>query len=353
MNLGGLLIRTDASPHIGTGHIMRCIALAQAWRKHGPAVFASVQSTPAIEERVSAEGFVLRKLPVEVGSSRDAIATAELATQVNAAWVIADGYGFDADYQRYLKDAGHRLLFLDDYGQADFYCADLVLNQNIAVAPSTYSRRSPETRVLVGTTYALLRDEFVRWHGWQRDIPAEGKKVLVTLGGADPNNVTAKVVDALELLPNIEAIVVLGGSNRHIRSLRSRCAAGDRSIRLVVNASNMPELMAWADVAVAGAGSTAWELAFFGLPSVVTVLADNQTAIAAALEREGVALVVRDGFVGPEQLAIRLRMLLSDQQKRIQLSQAGRRLVDGLGARRVCEILAGSERLQHMAPAER
>src|ERR1700675_1782319 len=116
-----LLIRADASLAIGTGHVMRCLALAQAWKDAGGrAIFAIAQSTPAIEERLRDERFDVERAPVPVGSVADAEETARLAHKHGALWSVIDGYEFGAEYQTNLKGHGLRVLFIDDNGHAGY-----------------------------------------------------------------------------------------------------------------------------------------------------------------------------------------------------------------------------------------
>jgi spore coat polysaccharide biosynthesis predicted glycosyltransferase SpsG len=166
--------------------------------------------------------------------------------------------------------------------------------------------------------------------------------VLVTLGGGDPDNQTLKVVQALQRVDvdELEAVVVVGASNPHFRELQSAVRNSRFAIRLVRNVSNMPELMAWADVAVLAGGSTCWEMAFMGLPTVVLVLAENQQGIAAGLDEAGVVLNLGSYTeVSIAQVANTLVGLLEDQGLRRQMSQRGKELVDGLGSERAVKFL--------------
>jgi UDP-2,4-diacetamido-2,4,6-trideoxy-beta-L-altropyranose hydrolase len=327
---------------MGTGHVMRCLALAQGWRKTGPVTFALAQCPPALEARLRAEGFELGKLAVDPGSIEDAKAAVALANQLGAEWIVVDGYQFGADYQRAIKHAGRRLLFLDDNGHAGDYCADDVLNQNLHATPGLYLRREPGTRLLLGPWYALLRQQFLTYRDWRREHPVVARKVLVTLGGTDADNVTGRVLEALRGL-DVEAKIVVGGSNPHREALGAQIGSLERA-ELVVDASNMPDLMAWAEVAVAAAGGTSLELAFMGLPALWLVLADNQAAGAAALDREGVGVNLGDHRgVTTEALAANLGSLLSNGSRRAQFSRRGRELVDGFGGSRVLARLRAAE----------
>ncbi len=349
-----LLIRADASPRIGTGHVMRCLALAQQWQRHGGrVVFAQAETTPALAQRLQAEGMETSPLAVERGSPDDAMRTVEFARTLGAPWVVADGYVFGTPWQKRIKDAGLRLLVIDDYGHTEHYHADLILNQNALAAEGLYQHREPATRLLLGPRYALLRREFLACRDMARVIPPVGRKILVTLGGGDPDNVTGTVIEALAQLPDTEAVVVVGGSNPNLDAVKQAIARQDRAIRLVVDAANMPELMAWADVAVSAAGSTAWELAYMGLPSGLIVVADNQARIAEALARERVSVNL-GGFpeITTGRIATALRTLLQDALSRRDLSGRARQLIDGHGARRVTAALDPRLKLSIVSDAD-
>jgi UDP-2,4-diacetamido-2,4,6-trideoxy-beta-L-altropyranose hydrolase len=336
---GSLFIRADATERIGTGHVMRCLALAQSWqRSGGKALFAQIESTPAIERRLQTEGFPIVSIEAEPGSAEDARATVRLAREQGADWIVADGYHFDAEYQRHFKENELRLLLIDDYGHAEHYWADYVLNQNLSADPKLYRSRESDSHLLLGTRYVLLRRDFEKWRNWKREIPAVAHKVLVTLGGADPENVTAKIIQALTSLRDVEVVVVAGGSNPHLEKLRTAISHLPPAIRLVVDVTNMPDLMAWADIAIAAGGTTSWELAFMGVPSLMFILAENQRGLVDALADEK---VVRKTSM--ESLAGDLRALQSDAAARKAMSERGRKLVDGLGVSRVVSHLRAAK----------
>jgi UDP-2,4-diacetamido-2,4,6-trideoxy-beta-L-altropyranose hydrolase len=338
-----LIIRADGNTRIGTGHVMRCLALAQAWQERGGSVsFALAQHTPALLERLTAEECLVYTLHCEPGSSSDAAQTLALAQQIGATWIVIDGYHFSAAYQQAIKAAGVSLLVIDDYGHAEHYYADLVLNQNVSASESLYTSREPYTRLLLGTRYTLLRREFWAYRGWKREVPDVARKILVTMGGGDPDNVTLKVIHALNQVAQepFEAVVVVGGSNPHIEALQE--AVDDKPhINLAQDVANMTEHMTWADLAIAAGGSTCWELALFGLPMLLIPIADNQLPIANKLGELGIALVV--GWyadVSSDTLALAINRLIQEQETRLRMSHAGQALVDGEGGERVVEEMA-------------
>jgi len=354
----GLLIRADATASMGTGHAMRCLSLAQAWQDAGGfCLFVMADVTPAVRQRIGAEHCEVVALQASAGSAADSDQLTGLARERNIHMVVVDGYQFGADYQRSLKSAGLTVLYIDDYGHADHYASDLVLNQNASANERLYPSRETYTRLLLGPRYALLRREFNAWRNFARDIPSTARRVLITLGGSDPENLTTAALDALASvkLENLEALVVVGGSNPHFESLRHTGLklADRRNMKIDVrrDVTNIAELMAWADVAISAAGSTCWEFCLLGLPALLIDVAKNQTAVARELDRLQCAVHVGSAQdISVERLSRELEQLLESQELRQALSARSRELVDGEGARRVVSALRGQEGI-HLRPA--
>ncbi len=342
-----LLLRADGDAQIGTGHVMRCLALAQAWQAQGGAAHFVCNSTlPApLAERLRNEGATLTTLAAMPGSAADAAETVALATKMAVEWVVVDGYHFDAAYQQALKAAGLRLLFIDDHGHAAHYSADLVLNQNVYAQAQIYAQRDEHTQLLLGGKHALLRREFWPWRGRQRTSAAQVQRVLITLGGADAENVTLKALNAFAHIdrPDLELIVVVGASNPYKDSLAAAAAQLPQQVRLLQNVTDMPALMAEADLAITASGSTCWELLFMGLPAMLIEIAANQTPIAEHLEALDAA--VRLGWhadLQPAHLAAAIQPLLVDPARRRALAAKGQELIDGYGSARVVQQLQGA-----------
>jgi len=337
-----LMIRSDASPEIGTGHIMRCLALAEAWQDTGgEVVFILAYDTPAMEARLKKEGFRILHISQKSGTIGDADETALIAHEHGADWIVVDGYHFGAEYQKTIKDAGLCLLFIDDYGHANHYFADIVLNQNIYADMSFYQHYEPYTRFLLGMKYVLLRKEFLQWSGWHRDIPEAARKILVTLGGSDPDNVTLKITEAVKTvdLDGLEVVVVVGGTNLHF-DLIHETVKDLSNFTLIKNAENMPELMAWADIAITAGGSTCWELAFMGVPCIIITLAENQKLISKHISQK-ISCINLGSYeeISIEKLYNAIYLLLSSFEKRLEISQKAQRLVDGEGANLIVKII--------------
>jgi UDP-2,4-diacetamido-2,4,6-trideoxy-beta-L-altropyranose hydrolase len=333
------LFRTDASPMVGTGHIMRCLALAQTMHDAGDtAAFLTASITPSLTERLAKETLKVIALSAVPYGEEDARETAETARSMGAAWVIVDGYSFTGAYQDHLKKQGMNVLFVDDYGHAKRYSADAIVNQNIGAAEDLYKNRDDKTTLLLGTRFVLLQRIFRDHPRPERLIPRTASRLLVTLGGGDPDNVTEKTIEAVRGAEGLDVTVVIGGANPHAKSLQSLCE--DAGMQSIVNATDMRALMDEADMALSAGGTTNYELAYLGIPALTITLADNQRAVTAGMAAAGASISL--GWhedVTPEMMREKMNLLRNDQKKRAYMATRGTALVDGDGADRVLRHL--------------
>jgi UDP-2,4-diacetamido-2,4,6-trideoxy-beta-L-altropyranose hydrolase len=347
-----LVVRADANSIIGTGHLMRCIALAQAWQERGGHVtFLSHCQSEALQRRVIKEGFefvfVERPHPDPADLKQVLDRLQNFRNGSGMPWLVLDGYHFDSDYQRSIREAGSRLVVIDDYNHLSNYHADILLNQSIGAELIPYIC-DLKTLKLFGPKYALLRTEFLTWKNRIQKQSEDPRRVIVTLGGADPDNITLKVLRALlqTRLNGFGIDVIVGPANPNIKELEFeiQCARKasvplTNSIQLLYSI-NLPEIMAMADVAISAGGSTCWELCFFGKPFLVLITAENQRGIARGLDKVGSAICL--GWhqdVTINQIKTNLESLLNDTQGRRELSIKGRKIVDGQGRNRVLDAV--------------
>ena len=349
---GALIFRCDASVMMGTGHAMRCLALGQAWQDiRGAVVFAMGEVTPAIGHRIKTEKMGVVRIASGPATLQDAEELVRIAAIHSAQWVVVDGYKFGVEYQRALKEAGLKLLLVDDSAVSTECIADLILNQYPYAREEFYPCSKYGTRLLLGLRFAMLRREFAPWKKWEREILPSANKVLVTMGGSDPSNVTLDVIEALSLMKQgLEVAVVIGGSNPHIRSLETAAANFSGSLRMVKNVS-LPEFMAWADLAISSSGTTSAEICRFGLPAILVDIAPNQTPVARELSRMGAAVHKSIAEVQDhEKFANCVRDILEAAESRAAMSRVAHALVDGRGAERVVAAIQGPE--LRLRPAE-
>lgn len=340
-----IIFRADASPQVGTGHIMRCLSLGQRWRSvGGRSVFITCMNTPYIQTRLQSEGIETIELSANLGSIEDAKQTVALAKKLSASWVVLDGYNFSPSYQQIIKNSGLKLLLIDDNGYASHYYADIVVNQNIHASEKLYSNREPYTRLLLGTRYVLLREEFLSWQGWKREIPKTARNLLVTLGGSDSENVTLKVIEGIHRTKFNELnVTIVAANNQYFEQLESFVKKSNVNMQLKRNVLRMSELMAWADMVVSAGGTSTWELTFMGLPMVMIAIADNQCQIVKELSEAGAAINL--GWhknITPAMVADVLSKLFEDVHTRTKMSNYARSLVDGEGVDRVLDEIRKS-----------
>lgn len=324
---------------MGTGHVMRCLALAQAWQDmDGEATLLSRDLPPALAERASAEGIRPLPLPDESDDLRE---TSKAAAEAN--WVVIDGYHFDASFSEGVNRTARHVLLIDDLAQLPRYPAELILNQNITASEVMYAGCDSGTGLLMGCRHALLRREFRRPLP-ERDALAGCERVLVTLGGSDPDNVTLKVIDALMLLPRLHARVIVGSANPHRESLLQRCNAASGRIEVFPMVQDLVPMMDWAQLAVSAGGTSVLELASRGVPAVLIAIAGNQRAICETMHRDKV--MVCAGWhedLNADALASVIGELAADLSapRRADFAARGPQLVDGRGAARVArEMMA-------------
>ena len=322
-----VLFRADDGPGIGAGHVMRCLALAEAVREGGGrAHLSAVRGSPlhGAWAAVGAEVWVDER---PAGGDADRDRTLDLARRLGTAWLVADSYAFEVPWLDRVA-ASASLLYLDDLGRRDAAAA-IVLNQN-AGAEQRYGQTYRRCRrALLGLPWFLLGSR------WRNALAApQGKRLLVSLGGDDPTGCTGAVMAALLADGrDFVADVVCGGPPERLAEARK--LAADHPERFVVHRGpvNLAELAVNAAVAICGGGVTSVELISLGIPAVVVILSEDQAGGAKSLAAAG-AVVSLEGNelarAAPEALN-----LLAAEPFRRPMAQAGRRLVDGGGARRV------------------
>lgn len=344
-----LLLRADAGPSIGAGHVLRCLALAQGYLARGGQVRLRtlLAADSPLARRFVDAGAEVETLAEDPGSLADRQATLECLHRLGSRHVVVDGYHFDGSFQAGLCDADCNVLWIDDEAHAPPYRARWILNQNLHADADLYGQRRDDCRLLLGPRYALVRQEFLGWRDRLRTTPSAARRVLVTLGGGDRLNATGKVVEGLQLLLRegrcLEVDVVVGGLSPHLDALRSQVAPEGDAVRILHDVEDMAPLMARADLAITAAGSTTWELALMGLPALVGILADNQVPGAEVLDARGsVRLLGWFRETSAERIADAVADLMHDASQRVAASRAGRRMVDGRGVERVLDHLFGA-----------
>jgi UDP-2,4-diacetamido-2,4,6-trideoxy-beta-L-altropyranose hydrolase len=341
-----LLFRVDATSQIGTGHLIRCLALAQAWQvRGGRAVFLGQCESEELRERILSEGCDLIPFEQFHPDPFDLEYTVAILRQLSHepetqdAWLVVDGYHFDVVYQKELKETGYPLLVIDDYGCSNC-CANVVLNQNFSSTPSLYKDCAPGSVLLLGPRYALIRREFQAWSNQRREFPEVAHRILVTVGGADPGNLTLEVLKILKglELPDLEVKAVIGPANPNLGQINEECAAASPNFQALFSVKNMPELMGWSDLAIIQAGGTLWELLFMGCAIISYASNDFQKGVLERLDRMGVVKYQgHSDQIEQQSLLSSIYALALSKKRRKEMFELGTNIIDGKGADRVLD----------------
>ena len=360
--VGVVAFRVDASINIGTGHVMRCLTLADALAADGAEChFLCREHLGNLIEAIRARGYPIHTLPAQpatapttqeearplahaawLGASwqDDARQSREALERLAPDWLVVDHYGLDTRWEQRVLLQDGRLLVIDDLADRE-HCADLLLDQNLGRQADDYDGLVPDHCMrLIGPRYALLRPEFARLRdaSLARRATPRLERLLITMGGVDKDNATAQVLEALTacVLPgDCRISVVMGGNAPWLAQVKAQAAAMPWSTEVVVNVIDMAERMTEADLAIGAAGSTSWERCCLGLPTLMVVLADNQRIIANALQAMGAAERIEDSAALRLALPEALRALLAPTSL-ANISQAAAEVTDGQGLTRLC-----------------
>ena len=358
-----IIFRTDASMFIGSGHVMRCMALAEELNYDCWAVgvsFISRNHEGSLNGLIRNKGFGLYELPAGsqdrsngdrkgeyaawLGTSQEADAseTIEILKDNQPDWLIVDHYAIDVTWQRMVRPYVRNIMVIDDLANRRHEC-DLLLDQNyVSEEHKRYADFVPRScTTLLGPQYALLRKEFAKARENLKPRDGSVNRVFVFFGGVDPDNMTGKTLEAL-LVPefsHIHADVVIGAANLH-RDAVTNLVKQRSWTTLHVQVDNIAELMAKADLAICAGGSTTWERCCLGLPGLVVTIADNQVQFARDLYQDGLLRwlgISQD--VDVDVLHQNLLKALQDLGRNRQEAEKGMHIVDGKGAQYVVKIL--------------
>lgn len=357
-----IVFRVDASLKIGTGHVMRCLTLADALKANGAQChFISREHPGNLNALILQRGHTLSALhysPVECNKEEndpphadwlesswqdDAVQTAELFLFQRADWLVLDHYALDYRWERLLADKAHHIMVIDDLADRVHAC-DLVLDQSLGRSTEDYASKVPtDCQLLLGPRFALLRPEFaqLRAGSLQRRQKAPARNLLISMGGGDAPNATTMIMRSLcgVLDGKWTLQVVMGPNAPWTAEVDAIARSMPCPTNVLVNTPHMAKLMGEADIAIGAAGSTSWERCCLGLPTIMLVMADNQAGIAQQLMQVGATTLIQSIDSIETQLPLALKSLSTPSQLH-QMSLAAADVTDGKGAARVCNLLA-------------
>ncbi len=349
-----ILIRADAGVAIGGGHLFRMLALANGCRKLGFQVTFLVGEIPgSMQRKLDHAGCDVVTIASPRGSQQDATQTREVSERLNVDWVVLDGYCFGDQYQHAVKSDEALLMVVDDFGHGDHVHADLVLNQNAQPDASRYQKLR-HTKVLCGTRYTMLKPEFGSASDNNKPAPtvrSVAKRILVTMGSTDSANYTLPVLQALAQIDgcraaNIVVDCVIGPNFAHEVQLREFERSSNFSFRIHRNVDRIDVLMGAVDLAITAGGGRCYELAKLGVPGIAIPTSKHQIPVVKDLSKRNTlcrfraSQIQRDAVPNTQTVLSKfIKTLIDDPIQRQSMSDAGRKLIDGMGANRVSRAL--------------
>lgn len=307
--------RVDASVDIGTGHVMRCLTLADMLTEHGyKCRFICRRNAGDMVDTIAKRGFRVETLGSNVNEfygskvegyaswlgvdqKTDAFETISKLGDEKFEWIIVDHYAIDYIWERDLRKISKNLMVIDDLANRKHDCT-LLLDQNLGRLKCDYNWLiEKNTELLIGPEFALLRPEFalVRDESLKRRVFNKINRILITFGGTDSLNLSVKILDALDEVSTrsvLEIDVLLGSNAPWASAVINFSKKMKKKCNVIIDAKNVSELMMRADLCIGSAGSTSWERCALGLPAVLVCVADNQRMVISEICKRNAAIEI-------------------------------------------------------------
>ena len=346
-----IVIRTDASQKLGSGHIMRCLTLAENLRNLGITIEFITRNHPGnLSEQVERKGFKVHSLInidktqsqtnlikqeklLGVKQLTDSNATVQILANRRPDWIIVDHYSLDYRWEEKVRPYTKKIMVIDDLANRKHNC-DLLLDQNYIYDQTRYDQLLlTDTIKLLGPKYALLRKDFIKNRKNHNQNNFIIKNVFVFFGGTDFDNLTIMSLKALSQpkLKHLSVDVVIGSANPHKLKLKTEIDKHP-NMELYIQIDNMAELMFEADLAIGAGGSTSWERCCLGLPTLLYITAENQRMVAENLEKKSAVVMVKN-------LKDDLKMIINNLAFWKTISKQSQLVCDGMGVKKVQEFL--------------
>jgi UDP-2,4-diacetamido-2,4,6-trideoxy-beta-L-altropyranose hydrolase len=308
------VFRVDASDIIGTGHVMRCLTLALFLRslKHN-CIFICRKHPKNLIPLIKSHGFEVFELPTQdsfktsdeyaswlgVEAQLDAEKTIDAISHLNIDWLIIDHYGIDARWHMLAGQATKaKILVLDDLANRDYYC-DILIDQNLHSNTQEYIHKVPsKTKLLMGTKYALLREEFLKnrlktINTRRSDGPIN--KILIAFGGVDIHDYSSaciRLLSKMRLAPHVRVTVLLGQTAQHIENVKKIIEETSLNMQLIHDSNRVADILIDTDICIGASGSMSWERFCLGVPSIQLTTANNQQRVSAAIQQAKAAKIL-------------------------------------------------------------
>lgn len=350
-----IVIRTDASFEIGTGHVMRCLTLAHSLKSNGyKVIFICRNLTGNYISKIKREGFEVYSLPsikkkqpdmhwIKKNWKQDAVETCKVISilNLNVNYVIVDHYGLDINWEKHVRNMTERIMVIDDLADREHEC-HLILDMTYKATKKKYLGLIPHDAIgLFGVKYSLLRDQFKNKKKKRLTYNEKRIKIHVFFGGADPENHTSKYSNIiLENFPNTEILAVVSGTFEFIYDLEKIKKNYGNRFSWEKQVENMALNMSQCDIALGAPGTTTWERACVGLPSAYLSVNMNQIPILLELEKEKFCLFIGEaGKISKLDFIKRFKVFINSKKLLEEFFLKGINHIDGYGVERVVRAL--------------
>ena len=360
-----MIFRVDASIDMGTGHVMRCLTLADELMSQGAEITFISRAHPGhMGDAISNKGYKLYSLPAPTDTyqvreddvahaswlgvtwEQDAEETRLVIADSKPDWLIIDHYGIDIRWHKILRDQTDQIMALDDLADRPLDC-DILLDQTYGRQGDSYQELLPPScKMLLGSRYAMLRPEFPELRATaiiKRKDNNGINRIFVSMGGVDPGNVTATVLEGLievdwKHKPVID--VVLGGKAPNLQQVVAMAKTSPLEIQVSTDVTDMAERMLTADLAIGAGGTTSWERCCLGLPALAVISAENQQMVSKKLDEKGAIRLLGIGReICPVDIKKNIEQLMLKPVQLHNMSQAGFEVTDGLGVKRAILVM--------------
>ena len=366
--------RVDSSFLIGSGHVMRCLTLADELRSQGiDTFFICREQKGHLGELIMDRGYPLFVLSqpqttsetgwtenrgqyqtwIDVSDTIDAQQTLEVLKKKRTCdWMVVDHYALTSAWHRRIKSFGSKIMVIDDLADRQYDC-DLLLDQTFFRNKTDYQGLiSEKAQLLLGTEYALLRPDFysLREKALTKRSSFEGvKHVLISMGGVNTLDITKNILAGLETIPNIKYIVfdvVMGRKGEAYEEMKKYASSSSLNINVFAYVKNMADSMLQADLAIGTAGSSSWERCCLGLPALLISVADNQSFLVENLAKSGAIIQIQGkNEILSKNIAKAFETIIGDVKRIKKMSQVAFEMCDGMGTKRTVDAMTSSSGL--------
>jgi UDP-2,4-diacetamido-2,4,6-trideoxy-beta-L-altropyranose hydrolase len=283
-----IIFRADGNRSIGLGHLSRCLAIAMVLKNQYRVDFSSLSIPESFKGLIISNGFGFFQLPNEITF---------LGLISGYDFVVLDGYQFNEAFEKEILGLGPKVILIDDLHNRKYY-VDAIINHALGIETSAYNT-SPSTQLFLGTRFLMLRPEILEYKTQYAHLETSRKSIFICMGGADPNNITLKVLKALQSLKEISFVtIVLGESNPNIDKIRDYVNSNQNNLTCLLyqnlDVEGMVKAISSCEWSICPASTTAMEVCLIGKGLITGYTFENQKGILNGLTKYGCGLSIGD-----------------------------------------------------------